>query len=125
MKKKRISSSKFPLLAFLVTLFLMFSIVVLAVSNLRIYERRAALQGHIDEKEMELETLRERIERAKAPDGPDDDFMIEKMAREQLLLKRPGEEVVFITFPETEEIEAEEGDNKESVWWNPLTWTID
>ncbi len=124
-KKKRASSANFPLLAFLVTFFLVFAVVVLAVSNFRIYEKRAALQSHIDEKESELEMLKQKMDQAKAPDGPDDDFMIEKIAREQLLLKRPGEEVVFITFPEAEEIETDNEEEKRSVWWNPLTWIID
>ncbi len=127
MTRKKKTPSKFSFFPFVATIFLIFAIAVLAVSNVRIYERRANLQNYINEKEEELRVLKERINETQesGPDGPDDDFMIEKMAREQLLLKRPGEEVIFITFPETETGEEVEKEEKESIWWNPLTWKID
>jgi len=86
-----------------------------------------ALQSHIQEQEAELEMLRERIKQAGnlSLDGPDNDFMIEKMARERLLLKRPGEEVVFITSPESDPAELIEDEKEEFKWWNPFTWNKD
>lgn len=125
-RKKKVSRG-FPFLTLLVTSFIAFAIIVLAVSNIRIYEKRADLQRHTDEKEAELEMLRERMNQTYnlSLDGPDDDFMIEKMAREQLLLKKPGEEVVFITFPENDSIESIEDNKKELRWWNPFTWYRD
>ena len=124
-RKKKISQG-FPFLSFLFVSFVAFGIIVLAVSNIRIYEKRASLQSHLDEKEVELEMLKERVSQAdNLLNGTDDDFMIEKMAREQLLLKKPGEEVVFITFPESNSVELIEDDKKEFRWWNPFTWNKD
>ena len=124
-RKKKISQG-FPLLAFLLASFFIFAIIVLAVSNIRIYEKRVSLQSHLDEKEAELEMLRERMNQTdNSLNGTDNDFMIEKMAREQLLLKKPGEEVVFITFPESDSVELIEDDKKKFRWWNPLTWNKD
>lgn len=126
MRKKR-DSHRFPFFAFFITSFIILAIIVLVVSNIRIYEKRRTLQNHIQEQEAELEILRERINQTQnlSHGGLDDDFMIEKMARERLLLKRPGEEVVFITSPEGDPAELIEGEKEEFKWWNPFTWNKD
>jgi len=123
MIRKKKNSNKFPLFVFLITLFIIFSIVVLAVANIRIYEKRASLQSYIYEKKTELDILKERINQGNIPDGAENDLIIEKIAREQLLLKRPGEEVVFIIPPESAP-EVVKENKKEFKWWNPFTWTI-
>ena len=40
---------------------------------------------------------------------------MEKIVREQLLLKKEGEEVIFITFPEREEKELEKEKEKNKL----------
>ncbi len=102
----------------LVLVIILFFIITLAISNYKIYKKRDFLKEYISQKEMEVNTLRDRIEEIPQEE---DDFLIEKMAREQLLLKKPGENVVFVTFPkETEEVVEEK--REEFKWWNPLTW---
>jgi len=98
---------------------LLFLIVVLVVSNIKISQRRAAIKDQIKEREDQIAALSENddIDRKEYFD----DYEFEKIAREQLLMKREGEEVVFIT-PEKEELPEEEEEEGVVIWWNPLTW---
>lgn len=127
MIRKKRDSHRFPFFAFFITSFIILAIIVLVVSNIRIHEKRRVLQINIQEQEAELEMLREKIKQADnlSLNGPDNDFMIEKMARERLLLKRTGEEVVFITSPERDPAELIEDQKEEFKWWNPFTWNKD
>ncbi len=123
--KKKKSQSGLPFVTLLVTLSIFFAVIILLDSNLKIYNKRAELREYIEEKEEELMILHERAgqDGTLATAEAEDDFMVEKIAREQLLLKKPGEEVVFITFPKSLS-ENEEEEEKPAVWWNPLTWKM-
>ncbi|MGI6637339.1 MAG: hypothetical protein ACOX2Z_03300 [Minisyncoccales bacterium] len=118
MKKKRIKPDPSPALASLVTLLILFFVVALAISNYRAYKRRVELQQYISEKEIEINLLKEKmINSDRFPDEADDDFLLEKIAREQLLLKKPGEEVIFITFPKKDDVKDEKKEEAKS-WWD-------
>jgi cell division protein FtsB len=118
MKKKRIKPDPSPALASLVTLLILFFVVALAISNYRAYKRRVELQQYISEKEIEINLLKEKmINLDRFPDEADDDFLLEKIAREQLLLKKPGEEVIFITFPKKDDVKDERKEEAKS-WWD-------
>ena len=118
MKKKRIKPDPSPALASLVTLLILFFVVALANSNYRAYKRRVELQQYISEKEIEINLLKEKmINSDRFPDEADDDFLLEKIAREQLLLKKPGEEVIFITFPKKDDVKDEKKEEAKS-WWD-------
>lgn len=118
MKKKRIKPDPSPALASLVTLLILFFVVALAISNYRAYKRRVELQQYISEKEIEINLLKEKmINSDRFPDEVDDDFLLEKIAREQLLLKKPGEEVIFITFPKKDDVKDEKKEEAKS-WWD-------
>jgi cell division protein FtsB len=88
------------------------------ISNYRAYKRRVELQQYISEKEIEINLLKEKmINLDRFPDEADDDFLLEKIAREQLLLKKPGEEVIFITFPKKDDVKDEKKEEAKS-WWD-------
>jgi cell division protein FtsB len=93
-----------------------FLIVFLTISNLKIYQRRNHLRDQIEDKEREIIELSEKIKDIKVfeEDDSDNDYHLEKIVREQLLLKKEGEEVIFITLPEREKEETEE---KEETNW--------
>ncbi len=93
-------------------------IIFLIVSNFRIMERRADIAAQIDRGRAQIYDLKDRLD--KEEDDISDEYRIERIIREQLLMKKEGEEVVFITFPE-EEIEEKE-EKTLFLWWNPLTW---
>ncbi len=92
-------------------------IVLLIISNLRIYQRRLALDGETTRKEKEIKELTEKIKdiEESSENGTNDDYQMERIAREQLLLKREGERVVFVTVPEEKEEEIEEPEKENFI----------
>ncbi len=116
--KKNIKPEFTRALFFLILIFL---IVFLAISNVKIFQRRAEIKSQIKEKEEEIVSLYEESQEINERDQFDD-YSIEKIAREQLMMKREGEKVVFINIEE-EPVTETEKEEKEFIWWNPLTWT--
>jgi len=77
-------------------------------------ERKQELQAQLLELQMRQGDLEAKIE------YNDSEEFQEQILREQGLFQKPGEEVITVLPPdEREEIE---GEGKEQVWWNPLTW---
>ncbi len=116
-KNRKNNKSKWHnIICFIFSLIIIFLIVFLIISNLRIYQRRVDLQNQIEKKEIEIKKLSEKIKDIKELNGNsfDDDFQLEKIVREQLLLKKEGEEVVFVTFSEKKEEKIKE--KKETNW---------
>lgn len=75
-------------------------------------ERIESLKAEIEfleEKKQELETLTTESER---------ESYLEEVAREQLNLKKPGEEVVAVLSPEEEE--GKEGGQEEKSFWQRI-----
>ncbi len=113
-KKDRVIIQK--IIPIIFSLIIIFLIIFLSISNFKIYQRRAVLRDQIKERESEITELSQRIKDMKEAEGEkfDDDFILEKIAREQLLLKKRGEEVIFITTPEREKEETIEGEEGEA-----------
>ena len=86
----------------------------LVISNLRINQRRAELTTRIEAFKKEIQILEEKNQELQSGiiRSGEEDFLEEK-AREQLGLKKPGEEVVVILPPE--EIQPEP--IKEKNFW--------
>jgi len=120
-KKKKIKSKISTVLFFTVVVLI---IVFLISTNWKInrrrkelIEKRDALQAQIQELEQKNKNLKEQEIEAGSMDH------LEEAAREQLDLKKPGEEVVVIQKEEEEESNAEEGQS----WWDRFKsiWTRD
>lgn len=109
-KKKRNKPDLSKVLSFVFSLIVVFLIVLMIISNLKIYQRRDDLKSQIARKEIEMEELSEKIKSIKesTENEFDDDYHLEKIAREQLLLKKEGEKVIFVTTPEEKKEEKEE-----------------
>jgi len=94
----------------------------LVVSNWRINERKSELMSRIESLKEEIQTLEE--EKAKLLAGIDmsqSEENKEKVAKDQLGLKKPGEEVVSIKQEQNEEEVKQE--EKKSFWqkiWEKL-----
>ncbi len=125
-KKKEKSSLEIKVISFLFSSFLVFLIILLIVSNIKIHQRRIYLKSQMEEKEIEIERLMTNLQKLKEAGSIEEDYFIERIAREQLLLKKEGEEVVFFSFPEETENEKKKEDipKREIIWWNPLTWNF-
>ncbi len=116
-KNRKNNKSKWHnIVCFIFSFIIVFLIVFLIISNLRIHQRRANLQSQIEKKEIEIKELSEKIKDIKELNGNsfDDDFQLEKIVREQLLLKKEGEEAIFITVPKEKKEEIKE--KKETSW---------
>jgi len=104
------------------------AIVFLIVTNVKINKRRSKMISEINILEEKVKILEEKNKELKEVEveTKSDDYL-EKVAREQLDLKKPGEEVVVIqkelTFTEGF---GEAGEEKET-WWDKIKsiWTRD
>ena len=95
----------------------------LVVTNVNIHKRRTLLKerietlsGKIQELEEKKSVLQEEIL------GAGSQEYLEKAAREQFNLKKPGEEVVIITWEQGQKEEKKEKEREEKTSWNPKSW---
>jgi len=94
----------------------------LGINNWEIRQRRVKLTAQIDalkkeiaDSEQKNKELKEDISQAGSPE------YLEKVAREKLGMKAPGEQVVVIT--KESEVEQKPSEQKASFWkWNPSNW---
>jgi len=115
-KKRKPLSLKNVLLSFFMTFLLLGTIVFLAATNWKIFEKRADLKakvGQLEEQVLALENknqeLKDNISYAQSQD------YLEEAARDKLGLKKPGEEVIVV---QKESSSAEASENKEkNDWW--------
>lgn len=107
-----------PFVFYIIFIIIFFALAAFFIStNWKIYQRRAELNNKITELEKELEDLeiknkdfKENINYIQSQD------YLEQAAREELDMKKPGEEVVVIQREEKEKEEEPESKN----WWEKL-----
>lgn len=86
----------------------------LAVSNIRISQRRAALNSQIDKLKAEVKAAKEKKQELQAQVNQSlQGEYLEQEAREKLNLKKPGEEVVTVLPAETNKTDEPK---KQSFW---------
>lgn len=114
-KKKKKSSRKNIFFSILLGISLLLIIGFLINTNLKIRQRRAKLLARIEALKQEIQILEEKNKELKenvSQAGTEE--YLERVAREELGLKAPGEEVVVIS----EEIEKEEEiEEEKKTWW--------
>lgn len=120
-KKRRVQSSQNRTGIIVFGIVFLLIIGFLVVTNITIYKRRVLLRERIEtvsrqiqELKGEKSTLQEEILTAESQER------LEKTAREQLNLKKPGEEVVVIIREQEQKEEEKEEEKKAS--WNPKNW---
>ncbi len=119
-KNKKEKNFVSRLISFFFLLIIIFLIVFLIISNFKMFQRRTSLKVHLQEKQEELVDLSRQDDQENEP-FYSQEYNLERIIREQLLMKKEGEEVVSITFSEglTESQEIQE---QEIIWWNPFSW---
>jgi len=115
-KNKKRNSKRDIFFSIFLGVLLVLVIGFLINTNMKISRRRAELTNRITTLKQEIgilegkrEELKERISQAGSEE------YLEKVARDQLNMKAPGEEVVVITKEDEEEKEEEEKEKK--GWW--------
>jgi len=113
-KSKLLKTALFYLFFAVASLGLVFFLIV---TNLKIYQRRSILNARIAELKKEVEILEDRNKNLKENiDYVESEDYLERVAREQLNMKKPGEEVVVIQKEEGKEEKNQEDKN----WWEKL-----
>ncbi len=122
-KKKGIGKEMFFSLLIIISFIVL--IVVLINANSRAIKKRTQYISRINELRQEIEETenrKEELEKALAQVGSREH--LEKIAREQLGMKNPGEEVVVISKEEEDEFSSERSleDEEKQTFWNPKYW---
>lgn len=122
-KKKWIGKEMFFSLLIIISFIVL--IVVLINANARAVKKRTQYISRINELRQEIEETenrKEELEKTLARAGSREH--LEKIAREQLGMKNPGEEVVVISKEEEEEFSSERSleDEEKKNFWNPKYW---
>ena len=123
-KRKKKSSVKSILGYFIFVVATLFIITFLFMTNWRIYQKRAGLSERVEELRAQVDILGEKNKDLKEESSnigtPEH---LEQVAREQLDMKKPGEEVVVIQKEEGNQSNQEE----EKTWWERIKslWTRD
>ena len=114
-KRNKKSSVKSILGYFVFAIATLFIIVFFIATNWKIYQKRSELTKRVEELRAQVDTLEKRNKELKEnlSDVGTEDYL-EKVAREQLDMKKPGEEVVVIQ--KEEEQNQPEQEEKKS-WW--------
>lgn len=114
-KKKR--EKQFNYLA----LFALLSVVsVLTFFNVKLWNERRTSKEQLERIETELLRMEEEREMLKAEEDIDIEEKIEKVAREQLLLRKEGESVIIISREEPVVVEEEEEEEEEKGFFESL-----
>lgn len=116
MRTKKRSFPSFPSLSReqiaggLVTLLVVGMALVLLVSSYRLYQERSLLQERSDQLAEQVQELEEQTELLEQGlEESQTDFYLEKTARDTLGMKKEGEKVIAVLFPEEKEEEEEQG----------------
>ena len=117
-RKIRKKSSRKDIFFSVLLLVLFFGlIIVLIITNVKISRRRAQLNSRIEALKKEVQILEQKnVELEDDVSQAGSREHLEKVAREQLGLKAPGEEVVVITKEEEEKEQTEQVEERKSLW---------
>ncbi len=118
-KRKNFSLGEKPFLKIGSVLLALIS-AYLIFSDINIYQRRRQLESQIQAYEKQIEQVKQRnekLEQGIAQSG--EDSYIEKVAREELDMQKPGEKVVAFILPEQKQ---EQQKQEQGFWANWLGW---
>lgn len=126
-KKKKRSSWKSIFFSMFFVLLVIFVIGFLFITNWKIKQRRVELTNRIETLKQEVAILEEKNQEIKeriSQSGKEE--YLEEVARDQLGLKAPGEEVLVVK-KESSFAEALEDEEEEKSWWEKFKsiWTRD
>lgn len=126
-KIKKINPREGIFFSIILALLFLGVIVFLVVTNLQIEKRRDKLQAWTESLKKEIQILEEKNEKLKTQisEAGTQDFL-ERVAREELNLKSPGEEVVVISKEEEKKSNNEEQNSppaqEKKKPWDPRAW---
>ena len=120
-KNKKASFFRDLFFSVFIIIFILLIVGFFIITNWKINKKRAVLTARVESLRKEIQILEEKNKELKeeiSQSGSEE--YLEKVAREQLGLKAPGEEVVVINKEEKEE--QPEIKQNEKNFWNPKSW---
>jgi cell division protein FtsB len=118
-KNKRAKSESKESLFFSVILTIIFFVVIgfLVVSNIKISQKKNALNARIEVLRQEVQELQQKKHKLESQISQTDmESYLEEQARERFNLKKPGEEVVAFTKQKSEERDQQE----QKTFWQKI-----
>ncbi|MBU2545192.1 septum formation initiator family protein [Patescibacteria group bacterium] len=120
MKNKKYKSIKERIISVILILIVVFFIGFFVVINWKINKRRSVLSEQVLTLEQEVREMEEKNRDLKnKKEETESDEYIEKVAREQLDLKKPGEEVYVVQEEGSASAEAS-ADEEKQTWWDKI-----
>lgn len=123
-KKKKLKKRKITniLISSLLALFILAFIFILVSSNLKLKKRRAKILEEIERTKAEIKELQMKKENYKTQIFQEQSKeFLEKVARQNFNLKKPGEEVAVIVEPEKEqnssEVQPKKAESPKKTFW--------
>lgn len=126
--KKQKRSPRKELFLMMGAILVLFIVILLIVANIRIYQKRQKYLSQIEGLENKIQELKNQNN--KLDEGilrSDDADYIEKVAREELDLQKPGENVVSFIVQKEQEVSQKNEDGSFGSWvaslgnfWNSL-----
>jgi len=96
-------------------------IFFLGSTNWKIYQKKASLQTRVAELKKEADFLEQKNnELNKNLSYAKSDDYLEMIARDQLGMKKPGEEVISIQKEETSSLQDNSRKEEDKTWWDSL-----
>lgn len=117
-RKKKKSSVKSIIGYSVIALVFLFVISFLLITNWKMYKKRDGLAERVQELKAQVDTLKKKNESLKEESSAiGTEEHLEKVAREQLDMKKPGEEVVVVQEEEGEQKPEQE---QKKSWWERI-----
>jgi cell division protein FtsL len=101
-----------------VAIFIIIVMIVLIVADIKIYLKRRQFQVEVSKYENQIKQLKDRNKKLEDEIANSDNIdYIEKVAREEQNMQRPGEKVVSFIMPEKTEDESDDQN-----FWDSKNW---
>lgn len=97
----------------LLTVIILTLLSLLGWSNWRLFQRRREVEAELNQLDRKIKALKQEKQTIQASINQEDEQLVEEMARQQLNLKKPGEEVIVIERPQSEQ----ESQSQQKKWW--------
>src|SRR3989344_4359868 len=101
--KKNKKSNQSKILVILGGIFILFIFIVIIIADIKMYEKKEKLNSKIENLKNKIEDIQARNNKLQQGiSNVNDQKYIEKVAREELDLQKPGEGVVSFIMPQTQ-----------------------
>lgn len=122
-KKNQKKNTGKRFLTYLGAFFAFFILVILIINNIKIYHKRQEFLAQVESLKTQIKNIEEKNSNIKqATSKTNDSAYIEKVAREELDLQKPGEKAVSFVMPEGKPTNDENQPKNNLRAWFKALW---